>query len=168
MPEVSQSNSRIAKNTLMLYFRMALIMLVTLYTSRVILNALGVVDFGIYNVVAGVVVLFSFLNSALMNASQRYLSIAVDAKDEGDIQGVFSTCMLLHLLLCFILVVLAETVGLWFLNEKLSIPSERLPAANWVYQSAVLSTCINVMRVPYHSMIIAEEDMSFFAYLCIV
>lgn len=168
MPEVSQTNSRIAKNTLMLYFRMALIMLVTLYTSRVILNALGVVDFGIYNVVAGVVVLFSFLNSALMNASQRYLSIAVDANDEDDIQGVFSTCMLLHLLLCFILVVLAETVGLWFLNEKLSIPTERLTAANWVYQSAVLSTCVNVMRVPYHSMIIAEEDMSFFAYLSIV
>lgn len=163
-----QQNGRIARNTLMLYFRMALIMLVTLYTSRVILNALGVVDFGIYNVVAGVVVLFSFLNSALMNASQRYLSIAVENNETNSIQDVFSSCMMLHLLLCVILIVLAETVGLWFLNEKLSIPSERLTAANWVYQSAVLSTCINVIRVPYHSMIIAEEDMSFFAYLSIV
>lgn len=152
----------------MLYFRMALILLVTLYTSRIILNALGVVDFGIYNVVAGVVVLFSFLNSALMNASQRYLSIAVESRDEGEIQSVFSTCMLLHLILCLILLILAETVGLWFLNENLSIPQERLIAANWVYQSAVLSTCINVMRVPYHSVIIAKEEMSFFAILSIV
>lgn len=152
----------------MLYFRMAMIMLVTLYTSRIILNALGVVDFGVYNVVAGVVVLFSFLNSALMNASQRYLSIAVESQDTGEIQSVFSTCMVLHLILCLILIILAETVGLWFLNEKLSIPQERLIAANWVYQSSVLGTCINVMRVPYHSMIIAEEEMSFFAILSIV
>lgn len=147
---------------------MALIMLVTLFTSRVVLNALGVVDYGIYNVVAGVVVLFSFLNSALMNASQRYLSIAVDTGDTANIQSVFSTCMLLHLLLCVVLVVLAETIGLWFLNYKLSIPADRLIAANWVYQSAVLCACVNVIRVPYHSMIIAEEDMSFFAYLSIV
>lgn len=167
MPYQPSNSKRIAKNTLMLYFRMALIMLVTLFTSRVILNALGVVDFGIYNVVAGVVVLFSFLNSALMNASQRYLSIAVETEDSDNIQKVFSTCMLLHLLICVVLIVLAETIGLWFLNDKLSIPADRIHAANWVYQSAVLCTCINVLRVPYHSMIIAEEDMSFFAYLSI-
>lgn len=167
MPDIQTNNRRLAKNTLMLYFRMALIMLVTLYTSRVVLNALGVDDYGIYNVVAGVVVLFSFLNSALMNASQRYLSIAVADKEMYSLQEVFSTCLLLHLLLCVILVVLAETVGLWFLNEGLSVPADRMNAAEWVYQTSVISTCIYVMRVPYHSMIIAEEDMSFFAYLSI-
>lgn len=168
MSEQTNNSQRIAKNTLLLYFRMALIMLVTLFTSRVILNALGVVDFGIYNLVAGVVVLFSFLNSALMNASQRYLSIAVQSMDSTNIQSVFSTCMLLHLLICVILIVLAETIGLWFINYKLSIPLDRMTAANWVYQIAVLTTCVNIIRVPYHSMIIAEEDMSFFAYLSIV
>ncbi len=147
---------------------MALIMLVTLFTSRIILNTLGVVDFGIYNVVAGVVVLFSFLNSALMNASQRYLSIAVENNDSEALQKVFSTCLLLHFLLSIFLLVLAETIGLWFLNEKLLIPPDRMIAANWVYQSATLSTCIYIMRVPYHSMIVAEEDMSFFAFLSII
>lgn len=163
-----ENGKRVARNTLMLYFRMALIMLVSLYTSRVILNALGVVDFGIYNLVAGVVVLFTFLNSALMNASQRYLSIAVAQTDQNNLQKVFSTCLVLQVILCLIFILFAESIGLYFLNNKLSIPPERLNAANWVYQMSVISTCIYILKVPYHSIIIATEDMSFFAWLSII
>ena len=165
---LSSKNKIIVKNTVMLYFRMALIMVVSLYTSRVILNSLGVVDYGVYNVVAGVVVLFSFLNSALMNASQRYMSIAVGKDSSSELQKVFSACLLLHLIFCAIVILMAETLGLWFLNNKLSIPPDRLYAAKWVYQLAILNTCVNVVRVPYNSMIIAKEEMSFFAYLSIL
>lgn len=164
-----ESNSkRIAKNTLLLYFRMILIMVVSLYTSRIILNELGVEDFGIYNLVAGVVILFSFLSNAMITATQRYLSIAIGKKDEKYIQAVFSTSLLSHFFLIFFIFLAAETIGLWLINAKLEIPADRMSATNFVYQLAILTTCVNMIRIPYNASIIANERMSFFAYVSIV
>lgn len=164
-----ESNSkRIAKNTLLLYFRMILIMVVSLYTSRIILNELGVEDFGIYNLVAGVVILFSFLSNAMITATQRYLSIAIGKKDEKYIQAVFSTSLLSHFFLIFFIFLAAETIGLWLINAKLEIPADRMSATNFVYQLAILTTCVNIIRIPYNASIIANERMSFFAYVSIV
>lgn len=164
-----ESNSkRIAKNTLLLYFRMILIMVVSLYTSRIILNELGVEDFGIYNLVAGVVILFSFLSNAMITATQRYLSIAIGKKDEKYIQAVFSTSLLSHFFLIFFIFLAAETIGLWLINAKLEIPADRMSATNFVYQLAILTTCVNIIRIPYDASIIANERMSFFAYVSIV
>lgn len=164
-----ESNSkRIAKNTLLLYFRMILIMVVSLYTSRIILNELGVEDFGIYNLVAGVVILFSFLSNAMITATQRYLSIAIGKKDEKYIQAVFSTSLLSHFFLIFFMFLAAETIGLWLINAKLEIPADRMSATNFVYQLAILTTCVNIIRIPYNASIIANERMSFFAYVSIV
>lgn len=164
-----ESNSkRIAKNTLLLYFRMILIMVVSLYTSRIILNELGVEDFGIYNLVAGVVILFSFLSNVMITATQRYLSIAIGKKDEKYIQAVFSTSLLSHFFLIFFIFLAAETIGLWLINAKLEIPADRMSATNFVYQLAILTTCVNIIRIPYNASIIANERMSFFAYVSIV
>lgn len=164
-----ESNSkRIAKNTLLLYFRMILIMVVSLYTSRIILNELGIEDFGIYNLVAGVVILFSFLSNAMITATQRYLSIAIGKKDEKYIQAVFSTSLLSHFFLIFFIFLAAETIGLWLINAKLEIPADRMSATNFVYQLAILTTCVNIIRIPYNASIIANERMSFFAYVSIV
>lgn len=164
-----ESNSkRIAKNTLLLSFRMILIMVVSLYTSRIILNELGVEDFGIYNLVAGVVILFSFLSNAMITATQRYLSIAIGKKDEKYIQAVFSTSLLSHFFLIFFIFLAAETIGLWLINAKLEIPADRMSATNFVYQLAILTTCVNIIRIPYNASIIANERMSFFAYVSIV
>ena len=161
----SANNKRIAKNTAMLYIRMLLTMGVSLYTSRVVLNTLGVEDFGIYNVVGGVVVMFSFLNSAMSSATQRYLSFALGQKDYSELKKLFSITVNIHLLIAFSIVVLAETVGLWFLNTELNIPAERMVAANWVYQFSVLTFFVTVISVPYNAVIISHERMSIYAYV---
>lgn len=163
-----ENNKRIAKNTLMLYFRMGMIMLVQLYTSRVVLNTLGVEDYGIYNVVAGVIVLFSFINGAMTTATQRFLNFELGRRDENQLARVFSMSVTVHLCLAAIIVLLGETIGLWFLNSQLNIPSHRLEAANWVYQFTIFSTCISVIQVPYNSTIIAHEKMKFYAYSGII
>jgi len=161
-------NSRIAKNTLALYFRQILIMLVSLYTVRVVLNTLGAEDYGIYNVVAGVVVLFSFVNNAMATSVQRFLNFYLGKNDTEKTRNVYSASLVIHGIVCLIFIVLAETAGLWFVNAKLNIPSERSNAAFWCYQAAVITTLANIMRVPYNAVIIAYEKMSFFAGLSIV
>lgn len=162
------NSTRIAKNTIALYFRQILIMLVSLYTVRVVLATLGAEDYGIYNVVAGVVVLFSFVNSAMATSVQRYLNYYIGKKEPEKTQAVFSKSLVIHCFICLIFILLAETVGLWFLNSKLNIPAERSSATFWCYQAAVVTTLINIMRVPYNAVIIAYEKMSFFAGLSIV
>ena len=168
MADFSENNKRIAKNTLFLYFRMILIMGITLYTSRVILSELGVIDYGIYNLVAGVVVLFTFLNNTMTSASQRFLSVALGKNDLDYTQKVFTTCFRIHLLLSVIVLLLCETIGLWFLLYKLDIPTERLDSAIITYHIAVITTCIGVIKIPYNAAIIANEKMSFFAYTSII
>jgi len=163
----SQNNKRIAKNTLMLYFRMILTMLVSLYTSRVVLNTLGVEDFGIYNVVGGFVTMFGFLNSAMASATQRFLSFEIGKGDRDQLRNVFSMSVNIHFLIAFIIFILAETVGLWFVNTQLTIPAGRMGAAQWVYQFSILAMMVYMVSVPYNAMIIAQERMSIFAWVSI-
>ena len=126
------NNQRIAKNTFMLFTRMIVLMLVTLYTSRIILNVLGVIDYGIYNLVAGVVTSLSFLNSSMSSATQRFLSYELGAKNTQKIKMVFSMSVNIHIIIAVLILIISETIGLWVLNNSLKIPSERLVAANWV------------------------------------
>lgn len=163
----SQNNKRIAKNTLMLYFRMILTMLVSLYTSRVVLNTLGVEDFGIYNVVGGFVSMFGFLNSAMASATQRFLSFEIGKKDFEQLRNVFSMSVNIHFLIAFIILILAETVGLWFVNTQLTIPAGRMGAAQWVYQFSILAMMVYMVSVPYNAIIIAHERMNVFAWVSI-
>lgn len=166
--EENNTTKRIAKNTLMLYFRQILIMIVSLYTVRVVLNTLGAEDYGIYNVVAGVVVLFSFVNNAMATATQRFLNFNLGKSDAEKTQQTYSASLLIHIGIALIFVILAETVGLWFVNTKLNIPLERHSAAMWCYQFSIITTVFNILRVPYNAVIIAYEKMSFFAWVSIV
>ena len=163
----SQNNKRIAKNTLLLYFRMLLTMVVSLFTSRIVLGALGVVDYGINNVVGGVVVMFSIMSGSLSAAITRFLNYEMGKKDEVKLNNVFSSSVTIQIGLSFIVVILAETIGLWFLNNKMVIPEERMYAANWVYQLSLLTFVVNLISVPYNAAIIAHERMSAFAYISI-
>lgn len=162
------NNTRIAKNTLFLYFRMFIIVAVSLYTSRVVLKTLGISDFGIYNVVGGIITMAGFLNSAMVAASQRFLSYELGRKDQYRLSRVFSTSVNIHLAICVVAFLVAETVGLWFVNTKLNIPTDRMYAANWVFQASIFSFFVNVMSVPYNSAIVAHERMSAFAYISIL
>ncbi len=159
------STRTIAKNTLYLYVRMFFNMGVSLFTSRVILNTLGVNDYGIYNLVAGIVVLFSFLNSAMSSSTQRFLNYEIAKKNIEKVNKVFCTSFNIHVLISIVVLLLGETVGLWFLNYKLNIPTNRIYAANWVYQMSLFTTVINITRIPYNSVIIAYQQMSFYAYV---
>ena len=162
------SNKRIAKNTVLLYFRMLLTMGVSLYTSRIVLNTLGVEDFGIYNVVGGVVIMFSFMNSAMSSATQRFLTIELGKQDNEQLKKVFSMSINIHAQIALIIFIVAETAGLWFLNTQLVIPEARMEAANWVYQASILAFMLAVMGVPYNAIIIANERMNVYAYVSIV
>lgn len=168
MYDQSSNNKRIAKNTLLLYFRMFIMTVVGLYTSRVVLQTLGVSDYGIYNVVGGIISMMTFLNSAMVAASQRFLSYELGRDDYNRLSRVFCTSINIHATICIIALILAETVGLWFVNVKLNIPEGRMTAANWVYQASIITFIINVMSVPYNSAIVAHEKMSAFAYISIL
>ena len=162
------SNKRILKNTVMLYIRMAVIMLVTLYTSRVVLDVLGVDDYGIYNIVGSVVVSLSFIQSALNSATLRFISYEIGKGHDGAVSKVFSMSLNIQVLFLLIILAILETIGVWFLNHVLTIPAERLFAANVAYQFSVLTFCANILRVPYNAMIISFEKMSVYAILSIV
>lgn len=162
------NNKRIAKNTLFLYLRQLLVMLVSIYTSRVVLETLGVVDYGIYNVVGGVVVMLSFLNGTMASATQRFLSYEMGKGEEGNLQRVFAVTLQLHVVIALIVVLLAETVGLWLLYDKMQIPAGRFTAALAVYHCSVLSVVFTIMSVPYNAVIISHEHMSAFARISII
>lgn len=167
--ENSSANSkRIAKNTIFLYIRMLLTMAVSLYTSRVVLATLGIEDFGIYNVVGGVVTMFAFLNGTISGVTQRYLTYELGTGDKDKLKSVFNTAMCIHWIIAAIILLLAETIGLWFVCNKLVIPAGRLNAAIWVYQFSILSTIILIVSVPYNACIVAHEKMSAFAYISIL
>lgn len=161
----SENNKRIAKNTLMLYIRMLVLMLVSLYTSRIVLQALGVEDFGINNVVAGFVSILAFFTSSLSNASQRYLSIGLGKNDIAQATNSFRQSYTLMLIFSGIVLILGETIGLWFVANKLVIPNDRLTAALWVYQFALVSTFCSINQVTLVADIIARERMGIYAYL---
>ena len=168
MPTTSENNKRIAKNTLFLYMRMFVILIVSLFTSRVILQVLGASDYGIYNIIGGVVVLFSFINGALTSATQRYLNFYIGRNDEKKTHDVFCMSMNIYIILSFVFLIAAETIGLWFVNTQLNIPNGRMVAANWIYQFTVFSFMLNLTRVPYNASLIAYEKMDFYAYLSLL
>lgn len=166
--EQNSNNKRIAKNTIVLYLRMIFILCVGLFTSRVVLNTLGVEDYGLYNVVGGFVTIFAFLNGAMSTATQRFITFEL-AKGNLERQRItFSTAIIIHFALATIILVLAETIGLWMLYEKLVIPEERLTAAMWVYQLSIASCFLSIVSLPYNAMIIAHEKMSAFAFISIM
>ena len=146
----TENNKRIARNTLLLYFRMLFLMIISLYTSRIVLNALGVEDFGIYNVAGGVVAMFSILSGSLSAAISRFITYELGKIGLG-----------------IVIVFFAETIGIWFLNTQMNIPIERMVAANWVLQFSIITFIINLISVPYNAVIIAHEKMSAFAYISI-
>lgn len=162
------NNKRIAKNTLLLYFRMFFIMAVSLFTSRVILNTLGVEDYGIYNVVGGIVAMFGFLNGCMSSATQRYITFALGKGDKMHLQTVFSITLQIHAIIAAIIVLLGESVGLWFLYNKMQIPADRMDAAFWVLQCSIVATVVMIVSVPYNAAIVAHEKMSAFAYISVL
>ncbi len=166
--DISQNNKRIAKNTLMLYIRMLFSMVVSLYTSRVVLKTLGIEDYGIYNVVGGAVVLFSFLNNAMSVATQRFLNFELGKNNLEKVKSVFNVSVIIYVFIALLILILSETLGLYFFNTELNIPHERQSAAMWVFQVSILGTCLSVVSIPYKSLIIAYEKMTFFAYISIV
>ena len=168
MNSVSSNNSRIAKNTLFLYLRMILVLVVSLYTTRVVLNALGVVDYGINNVVAGFVSMFAFLNTSMSNGIQRFYNFKLGKEGEEAFTKVYNMALLIQGILAIVVVILLETVGLWYLEAKMVIPIDRMPTARWIYQFSVLSLVLVIMQIPYSAAIMAHERMNYYAYVSII
>lgn len=162
------NNKTIAKNTIFLYVRMLIIMVVGLYTVRAILRILGVEDYGIYNVVGGVVTIFSFIDGTLTTSSQRYFSMELAKGDEKRLNQWFSLNVTAFSVLIPIFIIIAESIGLWFVNNKMIIPEERVYAANVVYQLSIVAFCVHFFSIPYNALIIAHEKMSAFAYISVV
>lgn len=162
-----QNNKRIAKNSILLFIRMLFSMGVSLYTTRAILDILGVVDFGIYNVVGGVIVFFGFINQTMSTTTSRFITTALGKNDERLLHNVFCMSINFHAAISLLTLLIGETIGLWFVLNKLTIPIERLDAALVLYHASVLSTCISILNVPYNASIIAHEDMGAFAYISI-
>lgn len=168
MSEQINKSKRLAKNTVLLYVRMLLTMFIGLYTSRVVLHALGVEDYGIYNVVGGLVTMFTVLSGSLSAAISRFITFELGKGNKDRLKRVFSTSINIQFILIAFIVVLMETIGLWFLNYKMVISAERLTAANWVFQFSVFTFAMNLWSVPYNAAIIAHEKMSAFAYIGIL
>jgi O-antigen/teichoic acid export membrane protein len=147
---------------------MIIIMAVSFYTVRVVLDILGVTDFGLYNLVASFVLLMAVLNNTLTGGTQRFLTFEIGKGDLVKLKQTFSTAVMIHIALALLILLLGETIGLWLLYEKISIPADRFDAAFWVYQFAIFSIMVTVMQVPYHALIIAHERMHIFAYVSIV
>lgn len=165
---MESENKRIAKNTLMLYFRQILILLTSLYTVRIVLQVLGAEDYGIYNVVAGTVTMFSFLSNSMATASQRFFSFELGQGNVDNLQKTFSLMMIIYVLLAIVVFIFAQTVGLWFLKNKLTIATERMNAALWIYQFTIYSFILSILTAPYMAALIAHENMKIYAYASVI
>lgn len=165
MSDETTHNKRIAKNTFLLYFRMLFILGASLYTSRLVLNTLGVDDYGIYNVVGGAVSILSLFSTSLANSAIRFLTVELGVGDLKAVNKVFCTAQVIHLILACIMLIFAEIIGVWFVNTTLNIPEARLNAANWVYQFSVASFFVSIVILPFDALIIAHERMKAFAYI---
>lgn len=168
MRDNSSNNKRIVKNTLILYLRMVFLMLISLFTSRLVLQILGIENFGIYNAVGGIVSMFALLSGSLTNSVMRFLTIELGKKDYERLEKVFSTAVNVMLILGGAIILLGETIGLWFLYAKMNIPDGRMIAANWVYQCSLFTFVINLLSIPYNASIISHERMGIFAYISIL
>ncbi len=161
------NNRRIARNTLMLYIRMLLVMAISLYTSRVLLNALGVVDYGLCNVVSGVVTLFNFISGALTTSTQRFLSFELGKNDTSKLKETFTSCLLIHFLAACIICFSIELIGCWILYYKLTIPINRFDAALWVFHFGVISLWFSIILIPYTACVVSHEKMNVFAIMSV-
>ncbi len=161
------NHQSIALNTIILYIRMIVIMGITLYTSRVVLNILGQDNFGLYSLIGGIVVLFSFITNSMTSSTQRFLNYYIGLGDDAKTTTVFNTSRLTHLLILVVFFIFAETIGLWFVETKLNIPHDRLFAARWVYQMTIVSALLGIIVIPYRAAIIAKERMAIFSYVSI-
>lgn len=160
------NNAKIAKNTLFLYIRTFITLIVALYTSRVILEVLGITDYGIYNAVGGFVAMFTIVSSTLAAAISRFMMFEMGENDDGrNLQQIFSSSLIIQFFIALIIIIICETFGLWFLNNKMTIPEDRMTAAVWVFQFSVVAFSLNVISIPYNSCIIAHEHMKAFAYI---
>lgn len=168
MATQASNNKRIAKNTLFLYFRTMITMIISLYTSRVILQVLGVNDYGIYQAVGGIVGFLSFLNAALSQGSSRFITFGLGEGNKENLKRIFSTTLTGHIILALIIICVAETAGYWFFHHKMVIPSERMYAAEWVFHFSILTVFFTLTQVPFNACIIAHEKMKVFAYVSIV
>ena len=166
MSSETENTKRIAKNTLMLYFRMLFTMVVSLYTTRVVLNVLGADDYGINNLVGGVVGMMGIVTSLLSQGTSRFITIALGKNDERELNNTFSASMTIHLVLALIILIVGELVGPWFVSG-LNIAPERMEAAQFVFQLSLISSCIGIFQTPFHAAIVAHERMSVYAYLSI-
>lgn len=164
---VSDNNKRIVRNTMLLYVRMLVTMCVALFTSRIVLQNLGVVDYGINNVVAGMVSMFTFLNSTLATGTQRFITFALGENDIDKSRRIFSTAFVVHLVMAIVLSVVILVSGLWFMNDHLIIPQDRMDAAYWVFYTAIITILLNVTQVPYMATLIAHENMRIYAYMAV-
>lgn len=161
------SNKKIAKNTLLLYIRMLFMMAICLFTSRVILNALGISDMGLMSVAGSVITMFTFLNATLTSGTQRFISYAIGENNAQRLRTVFKSAMTLHLLLAIIIFFLGETLGLWYVYNKLNVEPGRFQAAMWCYQLSIISTVVGMVQLPFNSALIAHEKMNIYAYMTI-
>lgn len=167
MSSTGNQSKKIAKNTLMLYFRQILVLFVSLFTVRIVLDILGVEDYGIYTVVGGIVSFFSFLSASMSSATQRFFSFALGQKDLVKLKTTFSVNLTIYISIAIISVILLETVGLWFVNHHLRLPVERFETARWIYHFSVLTFVATIVTTPLTSIIIAHEDMHIYAYMSI-
>ena len=168
MAELSVNNKRLAKNTIFLYIRMVFVMLISFYTTRVILETLGVIDYGVYNVVAGFVSLFAVLNNCLNTGTNRFYNFALGKKDNDELNRVYNASLRIQVIIIILLLLSIETIGLWYINNKMVIPLDRLEAARYVFQFSVLSIIFVVLQVPYSSAVLAFECMDFFAIVSVI
>lgn len=161
-------NKRIAKNTIFLYMRTLFVMVISLYTSRVILSVLGVEDYGVYQVVGGLVAMFSVISSSLSSAISRFITFEIGTGNKEKLKRIFATSVIIQICISAIVIIVAEIIGLWFLHTKMQIPEGRMDAAEWVLHCSLLTFCFNLLSIPYNACIIAHEHMKAFAYVSIV
>ena len=160
--------NRIAKNIIFLYIRQIITLIIGLYTSRIILETLGIENYGIYNVVGGIVAMLNFLNTAMSITTQRYLTFELGRGNINKLQKVFTASVLIHFLIALIILILGESIGLWFLYNKLTIPTDKIASAAWAYQFSILAAILMIISVPYNACIIAHEKMKAFSYITII
>lgn len=161
-------NKRIAKNTIFLYFRMALTMIVALYTSRIVLEVLGASDYGLYNVVGGIVTMLGFLNGSISSGTSRFITYELGLGNREKLRDVFNVALVCHIIIAILVFIIAETIGLWFVNTHLVFDQNRTLAVNVIYQLSILTTMLQFTQIPYTSDIIAHEEMSVYAYISIL
>lgn len=164
MSNQTENTKRIAKNTLFLYGRMLFSMLVSLYTSRAILHALGVEDFGVYNIAGGFVGMLSFLNASMSGATSRFLTFELGKGNFDKLRQTFASSVIIHIGIALFVVLVCETIGIWYVNNKLVVPVDRMNDVHWLYQFAVIGTFLSIIQTPYNAVLMSHEKMDIYAY----